>query len=153
MPPQTTSVRSPVPLKSPVFGARSESPIPPPTDSPNDCIASVYQHHLRPDGKSIHTGRPEFSGVFVRAQTALNVRRLRNRTCHPAFPARVNRVKLAPTERSNSNQPVVSTVPFEHAAVFAMGRQNCESKHYLSSGQGAQRFGKQAGTCGGAGGY
>jgi hypothetical protein len=133
-PARTSSVRFPVPLEPPAFRARSEPPVPQPTDSPNDRIASAYQHHLRRDGKSIHTGRREFSGVSVRAQNELDTRRLRIRTYHPAFAARASRAELALTQRSDSNQAVAPIVPFGHPAIFARGQLDCESKHYPSRG-------------------
>src|SRR5439155_23909063 len=96
-PARTRSVRFPVPLEPPALPAPSGPPVPQPTDSPNYCIASAYPHHLRRDGKSIHTGRQEFSEVFVRAQSELNPRGLRIRTYHPAFAAGAGRAHLALT--------------------------------------------------------
>src|SRR5438105_2901385 len=151
-PEPTESMGSSVPGRATVFHAPSRPPVPPPNDSPNDGIGCRSPCPLRRGGNSIHITREEFLEESVQAQSELRNRQPQTHTYHPAFEGRADCAILAPTDTPDSNPAAGTIVPFERQAIFARGQQSCESKRDPSHGSGGSRFGRQAGTCGGAGG-
>ena len=135
-----------------MFQAPSRPPVPPPTDSPNDRIACRFPYPLRLDGNSIHITRQEFPEESVRAQSELRNRQPQTHTYHRAFEGRGDCAILAPTDTPDSNPAAGTIVPFGRRAIFAKGQQSCESRRDPSHASGGLRSGRQAGTCGGAGG-